>query len=124
MYTIGHVIYGLDATENTPFRKILDEYFCFKDEDLEESPEEILVEMYGFEMLYHGAAENIPLFFGIELGRFTECENLSLNKLIDMADVSKDKQYFELFDSLPLGLREKIIEAQLEPEVLIIWGTS
>lgn len=67
------------------------------------------LEAAGFEKIYHGGASVPPMYFGLNLGYFDECEELTADDLIVKltATDKQKKEELKKYSKLPKKIRDK-----------------
>lgn len=124
-YTIGYVVLGLSFV-HSPYDGTPDLWKAFRDELSEHLNNRTIP---GFESRYSGG-DSAPEYFGIDLGQFDECSNITGKEMIDLCTASQEQMiaYMDLVDQLKSNedvseeLRAAI--AMAKAEVIILWGTS
>lgn len=137
-YTIGYLIYGIDATNtDSPFWTAFlaavnknPEEFSYLDlktdvkldeTELKEIFEEILTDVFNLWTTYRGR-NPVPMAFGIKIGSFDETKNIKYSEFQKQTLITHKHQndYQTLLRSLPVSLQKLLPQ----PELMIMWGSS
>lgn len=123
-YTIGHIIYGIDLTEDDNWTKHLSK--GMRDIFLDADPSE-----FGLTSAYSGSSSNSPLWLGVGIGQIDECRNFPLETLKRFMEVNADlidrwNTCLEQADPQILDAITKTygVRGSLQPRIMLIWGTS
>lgn len=131
-YAIGNIVYGLDASESSPFLELLKNWL---EENQDSENEEISlfvdqvsdVESFQEHWCKQLYSANGPTsaFFGVKINTFDECNNITAIELKEkfLAKMSQIEEFNKKWEQLPEVLR-KTITAKLEPEIFILWSSS
>ena len=130
-YAIGHIVYGIDLTYEREWAENLPQ-------DLKDAFEDEPTSL-GFENSYSGNGE-MPLWLGVLLDEFDECNNYRITKITKWANPSEETK--QKWEKAVAALEPEVYKAllasfgeepqspdgsgglTLRPEMLIIWGSS
>lgn len=77
------------------------------------------LEGLGWDGFYHGAADNRPMYCGVVLGHFDECEQKKVSDLSLTPTPAQLKAARAKYDLLPVA-----IQAQYPFDVHLLWSSS
>lgn len=131
MYSIAHLVYGIDVSRESKVRELLKEHFdalyADEDSDWHADPDTYFTDVLGCWNSYSGDGDP-PVAIGADFASFVGFGSYPLTNLTDKAtgpELEEAKiKYSKAFSELPEDVRKVLTDNNIQPDVLVMWGTS
>lgn len=131
MYSIAYLVYGIDVSRDSHVRELLEAHFnelyADKESDFHADPDTYFTDVLGCWNSYSGSGDP-PVAIGASFGSFDAFGSYPLSRLTAKAaslELEEAKiKYSKAFSELPEDVRKVLTDNNIQPDVLVMWGTS